>query len=395
MDDLVDVMEQESSAVDELSAEDWFTQVAYFSPPTRGEIRDGTVVDVTDLGIRVDVGGKADGVLESSEWQQMSAEDIDRLEIGEDIQVYVVNPLDREGNTIVSLARAEEERDWGRMETLCESGELVTGTIVGMNKGGLLVQVGRLRGFLPGSLIDSHGRDIGQGSTPEERWGALRGDEIQARVLEVQRERNRLVLSERDAMREFRRQAREQLLLELREGEIRTGRVVSLARFGAFVDIGGADGLVHLSELAWEHVTHPREVVAVGDEVEVYVLNVDRERGRIGLSLKRLEPDPWWSLEETCREGMLVEAVITRLTRFGAFARVDSLGGIEGLVHVSELHYEHVEHPSEVVSVDQCVTLRVLRVEGTLRRLGLSLRRVASELYEERDWPVEPALIQE
>jgi small subunit ribosomal protein S1 len=375
-----------TSSTDELSFDNWYQQVVDFTPPTRGEIRDGTLVDVTEYGIRVDVGGKSEGVLASKELERMSKDDLAELEVGEQLQVYVVNPLDRDGNTIVSLTKAAEEMDWRRMASICDTDELVEGEVVGYNKGGLLIQISHLRGFVPGSLVDNQGRDIGNGSTPEERWGSMRGELIKAKVIEVERSRNRLVLSERGAMREYRKLAQEKLLQELREGEIRTGRVASLARFGAFVDLGGADGLVHLSELSWKHVTHPREVLSVGDEVEVYVLNVDRERRRIGLSLKRLEPDPWWSIEEKCHEGMLLEAIITRLTNFGAFARVDSLGGVEGLVHISELSEEHIEHPREIVAEGELVTLRVLRVDAQQRRLGLSLSQVSSDEYMEQDW---------
>ena len=386
MEDNVAVLEESTPSMDELSFDNWFQQVIDFTPPTRGEIRDGTVVDVTEYGIRVDVGGKSEGVLESKELERMTEDDLAELQVGEQLQVYVVNPLDRDGNTIVSLSRAEEEMEWRHIESLCDTDELVEGEVVGFNKGGLLVQIGHLRGFVPGSLVDNQGRDIGNGATPEERWGSMRGEVLKAKVIEVERARNRLVLSERGAMREYRKQAKERLLQELREGEIRTGRVASLARFGAFVDLGGADGLVHLSELSWKHVTHPREVLSVGEEVEAYVLNVDRERRRIGLSLKRLESDPWWSIEEKCHEGMLLEAYVTRLTNFGAFARVDSLGGVEGLVHISELSDEHIEHPREVVAEGELVTLRVLRVDAQQRRLGLSLRQVSSDEFMEQDW---------
>jgi len=176
------------------------------------------------------------------------------------------------------------------------------------------------------------------------------------------------------------------LLEELQEGEVRDGRVINLADFGAFVDLGGADGLVHLSELSWKRVAHPREVVNVGDEVKVYVLNVDRERRRIGLSLKRLEPDPWMTIEQTFQVGTLVEGTVTKLTKFGAFARLTGLDDIEGLIHISELSEEHIEHPSEVVSEGQMVTMRVIRIEAQRRRLGLSIKRVDSDEYADADW---------
>ena len=187
-------------------------------------------------------------------------------------------------------------------------------------------------------------------------------------------------------MKEWREAQKDRLLEELQEGEVREGRVINLADFGAFVDLGGADGLVHLSELSWKRVAHPREVVSAGDEVKVYVLNVDRERRRIGLSLKRLEPDPWTTIEQTFQVGTLVEGTVTKLTKFGAFARLTGLDDIEGLIHISELSDEHIEHPSEVVSEGQKVTMRVIRIEAQRRRLGLSIKRVDSDEYADADW---------
>lgn len=192
-------------------------------------------------------------------------------------------------------------------------------------------------------------------------------------------------------MREVREREKDRLLEELTEGQVRTGTIINLADFGVFVDLGGADGLVHLSELSWKRVTHPRDAVKVGDEVQVYVLNVDRERRRIGLSLKRLEPDPWTMIETEYPVGKLVEATISKLTKFGAFARIDDADGIEGLIHISELSYEHVEHPGEILDVGQQVVLRVIRADAERRRLALSLRQVSSDEFIDTDWIELPA----
>jgi small subunit ribosomal protein S1 len=208
---------------------------------------------------------------------------------------------------------------------------------------------------------------------------------MQLKVIEIDRSRNRLILSERAAMREWRRQHKEQLLAELQEGDIRTGEVISICDFGAFVDLGGADGLVHLSELSWRRVAHPSEVVQVGDEVEVYVINVDRDRKRIGLSLKRLGPDPWSVVAERYHVGQLVEGTITKLVKFGAFARIFD-DDIEGLIHLSELSEERISHPREVVQEGDVRTLRIIRIDPEQRRIGLSLKRVASSEYLEVDW---------
>lgn len=367
-------------------SDDWFSNVADFDPPVRGDIREGNVVSADVGGIRIDVGGKSEGVIDSRELDRMPREERSQFTVGEQLQVYVLNPEDRDGNVILSLEKAEQELDWLWVQDLLDTEEVIEGEIAGFNKGGLLVQMRHLCGFVPGSHIDRRKRDIGRGSSPEEMWGSLVGEPIQAKVIEVDRSRNRLIISERSAMKEVREREKVRLLEELLEGHIRKGRVINLADFGAFVDLGGADGLIHLSELSWRRISHPREVVNAGDEVQVYVLNVDRERRRIGLSLKRLEPDPWTTVEIDCPVGRLVEATITKLTKFGAFARLSSLEEIEGLIHISELSDEHVEHPREVVTEGQTLTLRVIRVDARRRRLGLSIKRVTSDEYVDGDW---------
>ncbi|NOR82469.1 MAG: S1 RNA-binding domain-containing protein [Ardenticatenales bacterium] len=375
--------------VDELAdplEADWFSDEADFNVPVRGTIRNGTIASVSRGEILIDIGAKSEGVIASREMESMSREARSRLSVGDEVEVYVVNPEDRDGNIILSIARAEEEIDWRWAESLLESQEVLEGEISGYNKGGLLVQMRRVRGFVPASQLDNIRRDIRYGSSPDERWAHMVGEQIQAKVIEVDRSRNRLILSERAAMKEWREAQKDRLLEELQEGEVRDGRVINLADFGAFVDLGGADGLVHLSELSWKRVAHPREVVNVGDEVKVYVLNVDRERRRIGLSLKRLEPDPWMTIEQTFQVGTLVEGTVTKLTKFGAFARLTGLDDIEGLIHISELSEEHIEHPSEVVSEGQMVTMRVIRIEAQRRRLGLSIKRVDSDEYADADW---------
>ena len=373
--------EQETS-----SDTSWFTEDANFDVPVRGDIREGTIVSIGRSEILVDIGAKSEGVIDSRETERMSSSERSSLVEGESVQVYVVNPEDRNGNIILSLAKAEEEMDWRWAEELLDTQEILEGEIGGYNKGGLLVQMRRVRGFVPASQLDNIRRDIRAGSSPDDRWAHMIGEQIQVKVIEVDRSRNRLILSERAAMKEWRESQKDRLLDELQEGEVCEGRVINLADFGAFVDLGGADGLIHLSELSWKRVSHPREVLGVGDQVKVYVLNVDRDRRRIGLSLKRLEPDPWSSIEQTCQVGSLVEGSITKLTKFGAFARLTSMDEIEGLIHISELSEEHVEHPREVVEDGQLVTMRVIRVDSQRRRLGLSIKRVDSDEYADADW---------
>jgi small subunit ribosomal protein S1 len=300
------------------------------------------------------------------------------------VLVYVVTPEDKNGNPVLSLGRAQAERDWREAERLFEDGQIFEGTVAGFNKGGLIVRLGRVRGFVPSSQIVSlrgRRREMGE----DDPLAQLVGKDLQLKIIEIDRSRNRLILSERAAMREWRRQHKEKLLAELQEGDIRKGEVISLCDFGAFVDLGGADGLVHLSELSWRRVNHPSEVLSVGDEVEVYVLNVDRDRKRIGLSLKRLEVDPWDTIADRYNVGQLVEGTITKLVKFGAFARIFD-EDIEGLIHLSELSEERIAHPREVVQEGEVVTLRIIRIDGDQRRIGLSLKRVASTEYLDVDW---------
>jgi len=297
-----------------------------------------------------------------------------------------MDPEDRNGNIVLSLTRAREEQDWRDAETLLASQDVYSGSVAGFNKGGLIVKLGNVRGFVPASQLGPSRRRRSEGDTPEQKWARMVGEPMQVKVIEVDRGRNRLILSERAAAKESRDVQNDRPLTEIKAGDVRTGHVISLAEFGAFVDIGGADGLVHLSELSWKHITHPNEVLHVGQEVEVVVLNVDHERKRIGLSLKRREDDPWTLIQRKYQIGQLITGTITKLAKFGAFARVDGEDEIEGLIHVSELSDGHIEHPREVVSEGQTLTLRVIKIEPDKRRMGLSLKRVASAEYADTDW---------
>jgi small subunit ribosomal protein S1 len=286
------------------------------------------------------------------------------------------------------LARAEEEHDWSEAERLLESQDTLNGLVAGYNKGGLIVKLGHLRGFIPASQVSLSRRRRSEGETPDKRWGKMVGEPIVAKVIEVDRKRNRLILSERAAAREARKVLKEHLITELQPGEIRTGHVISLADFGAFVDIGGADGLVHLSEISWRRIAHPKDVLKVGQEVQVKVLGVDADRKRISLSMRELEPDPWQTIAQQFKEGQLVEGQITKLTKFGAFASLKGMEAyeIEGLIHISELSDRRVEHPREVLQEGQVVSLRVIKLDQQRRRIGLSLKRVDSPEYAEMDW---------
>ncbi len=256
--------------------------------------------------------------------------------------------------------------------------------IIGFNKGGLIVPLGTLRGFVPASQISLSRRVAMTGDTPEQRWSKMVGEPLNVRVIEVDRERRRLILSERAASSETRESLKERVIEELKEGEERTGRVTSLADFGAFVNISGADGLVHLSEISWERIKHPSEVLKVGQEVKVKVISIDREKKRIGLSIRQLLPDPWSELVSHYQVGQLVEGTITRLTKFGAFARLE--GEVEGLIHISEISDKRIEHPKEVLHEGETVTLRVIKIDADNHRIGLSIRRVDFPQYADMDW---------
>jgi len=273
-----------------------------FKTLSRGEVLPGKVVRVSPEEILIDVGWKYEGIVSSRELETMGPEDFADIQVGDEVLAYVVSPEDKNGRIVLSLRQAELEREWHSLEELFEAGEIFEETVTGYNKGGLLVQLGEVRGFVPVSqLVARPQRGKGATLTPEQHRAKMVGQQLVLKIVELDREHNRLILSERAAQSQWRRQQKNQLLAELREGDVRTGRVSSLSNFGAFVDLGGADGLIHLSELSWGRVSHPRELLQVGDEVDVYVLNVDREKRRIGLSLKRLQPDPWSLVEENTR----------------------------------------------------------------------------------------------
>jgi len=356
--------------------------------PKRGEIKKGTIARITDSDILVDIGAKSEGVIPSRELEQLSDEQREEMVVGKELDVYIVRSAGRDGAMLLSLSRAKEEQDWKEVEDLQESRDIYEGTISGYNKGGLIVKFGHLRGFIPASQVSISRRRRSEGETPDQRWGEMVGEPIVAKVIEVDRRRNRLILSERAASRESRDALKERLITELEPGEERTGTVISLADFGVFVDIGGADGLVHISELSWKRVAHPKELVSVGQEVKVKILGVDPDRKRISLSMRELEPNPWDEVMDGFQEGQLIEGTITKLTKFGAFA---SLAGaeefeIEGLIHISELSDQRIEHPREVVKEGQILTLRLIKIDGDRKRLGLSLKKVASPEFTEIDW---------
>jgi small subunit ribosomal protein S1 len=353
-----------------------------------GQIVSGTVVRVNPTEVIVDVGAKCEGIVPEEDLLKLPPADREAIKAGDEVLVYVMETEDVRGNVVLSLTQAQAARDWQEAQRLLESQEIIEREVVGCNKGGVIVRLGKVNGFVPGSqLSPTHVTDQAAASGDNrDRWAELVGKKLHLKVIEVDQQRNRLILSERLALREWRNSQRERLLNELTEGDVRQGRVINLADFGAFIDLGGVDGLVHLSELAWKRVAHPSEVLQVGQEVEVYVLGVDRERQRVALSLKRLQPDPWVTVAECYKEGQLVEGVITRLTKWGAFASIVGNEAIEGLIHISELDEGPVVHPREVIEPGKVVTLRVVSVDAAHHRLALSLKQVAQGEYLDQDW---------
>jgi len=304
--------------------------------------------------------------------------------VGQEVNVFVVNPEDQNGNVVLSFKRAQEQMSWENVEKMIADETVIDTKIIGFNKGGLIAAVGNLRGFIPSSQISAGRRAQSSGDTPEQRWQKMVGQPISVRIIEVDRERRRLILSERATSTESRASMKDRVISELEEGQTYTGRVTSLADFGAFVNVNGADGLVHLSELSWDHIAHPKEILEVGQEVQVKVINVDRDKKRIGLSLRALQDDPWKHRMANFSVGQLVEGVITRLTKFGAFARLE--GDIEGLIHISELSENRVEHPKEVLKEGETKTLRIIRIDSDQHRIGLSLRKVDSAAFADKDF---------
>ncbi|MEZ4682148.1 MAG: S1 RNA-binding domain-containing protein [Caldilineaceae bacterium] len=362
--------------------------------PQFGEIRTGIIVDKRPHEILVDIGFKSEGVVTGREIERISDE-YHSFQIGDEVPVFIMRE-DKDGNMMLSVSRALAEKDWERAEVLMQSQDIFDGSVETFNRGGVIIRLGHVRGFVPASQIsstsmDAANNDDGEGDSNEERWAGLIGETLKLKVIDVDRKRNRLILSERLAMRDWRRQQKEQLLETLKEGDVYEGIISNIADFGAFVDLGGADGLIHLSELSWNRVTHPSEVISVGDKVKVQILSVDLDRKRIGLSMRRLMPEPWEIINEHYEVGQIVRGRITKLVNFGAFARLDE-NGVEGLIHISELSDQRVAHPREVVAEGQEHDLRIIRIDTDKRRMGLSLKQaLPQEEKLDLDWQIAPS----
>ena len=334
-----------------------------------GDLVKGTVVKLEHDEVLLDIGFKSEGVIPSRELSiRKDADPSDIVALGDEIEALVLQKEDKDGRLILSKKRAEYERAWIQVEEKFKAGEVVTGEVIEVVKGGLILDIG-LRGFLPASLVDLRRvKDLDM----------YLGTEIEARVIEMDRNRNNVVLSRRVLLEEGRKNERAEILSKLAKGMRLKGTVSSIVDFGAFVDLGGIDGLVHISELSWNHVNHPSEVVKVGDEVEVEVLDVDLQRERISLGLKQTTEDPWLKLVESYPVGSIVDGKVTKIVPFGAFIELGS--NVEGLVHISEMAAKHIDTPAQVVKVGQEVKVKVMEINPDRRRISLSMKAAADEL---------------
>ena len=339
-----------------------------YTPPRRGEIREATILQIDEREIIVDLGAKQDGIVPSQDLDRMDGEFRASLETGSSVPVYVVNPRDQNDNLIVSINMGLQRYDWEKARELLKSQDAVDVRVSGYNKGGALVRWNRLEGFIPSSHLVSLNLSLDRKDAMQE----LIGNTLGVKVIEVDQDRRRLIFSEREAQKEWRARRKAKLLAELNVGDVVNGVVTGLRDFGAFVNIGGADGLIHVSELAWHRVDHPRDILHIGEEIEVFVLNLDRETNRIALSRKRLLSDPWDDAQLRYHEGQLVAGYVTNVVDFGAFVALDD--GLEGLLHLSEMGDGALKEPYSYVQKGDHLSLRISHLEPEKRRVGFTQR---------------------
>jgi small subunit ribosomal protein S1 len=338
-------------------------------PFEEGDVVSGSVVRIDQDEVLVDIGYKSEGVIPLNELSiRKSVDPHDEVELGEEVDALVLTKEDQDGRLVLSKKRARFEKAWRKIEGAAESGEPVEGTVIEVVKGGLIIDLG-VRGFLPASLVDI--RRV-------QNLDEFLGQKIECKVIELNRSRNNVVLSRRAVLEEERKEVRQQILDRLQPGMVVEGAISNIVDFGAFVDLDGIDGLIHISELSWSHVNHPSEILAIGDVVPVKVLDIDRDRQRISLGLKQTQADPWQRVIDTYRIGDELEGKVTKVVTFGAF--VEIMDGVEGLVHISELAQHHVENPREIVEPGEDVRVKILEIDSERRRLSLSVKRVQDQL---------------
>src|SRR5580704_8860372 len=346
---------------------------ATMQPFEEGEVVTGRVVRIDKDEVLVDIGYKSEGVIPSGELSiRKSVDPREEVSLGEEVDAMVLTKEDQDGRLIMSKKRARFEKAWRRIEAAAESGQPVEGNVIEVVKGGLIIDLG-VRGFLPASLVD-----IRRVPNLDEYMGQA----IECKVIELNRSRNNVVLSRRAVLEEQRKEVRQQILDRLQPGLVVEGQISNIVDFGAFVDLDGIDGLIHISELSWSHVNHPSEILAIGDTVSVKVLDIDRQRQRISLGLKQTQEDPWQRVVDTYNIGDELEGTVTKVVTFGAF--VEILDGVEGLVHISELAQHHVEYPREIIQPGDPVRVKILEIDSERRRLSLSIKRVEGQVLPVR-----------
>ena len=347
----------------------------------RGDIVEGSVMRVDPDGIFVDVGQKIEGYVPSNEMRSMSQEEFKSLKEGDPLITFVVKPESEEG-PLLSIDKARGEEGWRELQKYQEEDQAIEGTIIGFNRGGCILDVANVQGFVPMSQLLTISRDVFQVDSDDgpidarQQQKQLMGTSLTVKVLEVNRARNRAIFSERSALQKQRDEQKAELIQVIQEGDVRKGVVTGISNFGAFVDLGGADGLIHISEMSWSMVQSPADVVKVGEELDVYILKVDKEALKIALSLRRLSPKPWETIEERYLVGDVVDAVVTKLANFGAFAKLEDT--IEGLIHLTELSVDPIEHPNEIIKEGDVIQVKILKIEPDRKRLGLSLIQAAT-----------------
>ena len=375
--------EKEASiSTEKFSMDELIEEFLPHKPLKRGEIIDGKIMSINDNGLLIDIGYKSEGFIPTREMKTLVSDEDKEIKIGDEIIAFVVNPETNSGSSVLSIDRARGEQGWRVLEKAMQNDESCYGVILSANRGGAVVESEGVQGFIPLSQLVGPSRElfVNGGEPPKEGFVGMK---IQFKIIELNRRRNRAIFSERVALEAERQVLKKKLLDNLKEGDVIKGRIVGVSNFGAFVDLGGADGLIHISELSWGPVKNPEDFVTVGTDMDVYVLKIDRETLKIALSLRRLTPEPWEQIQSGLEIGQKVTGTITKLANFGAFARIEP--GVEGLIHISELSYDVVKHPKNVVSEGDKLELQIIRIEPDRKRLGLSIKRLSDppEGYEE------------
>lgn len=360
--------------------EAWLNESYDYELPRQGEICTGILVEINDYEAIIDIGVKHDGIVPREDLDRLEKETLARLKPGQEVTARVMHSEDREGRLILSLYQVRTEEDWDKAQKMLDNDEIWRGEVSGYNQGGLLVRFGHLEGFVPASQLAERGRWLSSVGQRQEKLKTYVGREIPVKLIEVDRQAYRLIMSEQLARETLHEQNLKRLLSELSEGQVVQGVVRHLTGFGAFVDVGGADGMIHISELSWQPVRHPNEVVQVDDEIEVKVLELDHARQRINLSLKQLQPNPWTWVDSVYKEGQLITGVVTNVVKYGAFVALDV--GVKGLIHTSEMADPEPHDPREFVERGQEMVLRIIHIDAAHERIGLSIKQVSAEERE-------------